>query len=187
MRLRSSLAPLVLAVLMFVFLLAADKAGAVPCPGTGAKLKVIVNNPSSSSPVVTISGNAITNQITCTGQQDTYSRTVTLTPMANTEVIVPTGGGLVTGMWLNHISQGNQFQHQQRPVLIAALPTDYATVKWTYYPTVIPVNQSGDAATGDCIFQPTCTFRQAIASANLLAQFTGTPAILIQFAPRRAR
>jgi hypothetical protein len=103
----------------------------VPCPGTEAKLKVIVNNPTSSSPVVTISG---------------------------------------------------QFQHQQRPVLIAPLPTDYATVGWTYYPTVINVSQSGDAPSGDCIFQPTCTFRQAIASANLLAQFTGAPAILIQFA-----
>lgn len=175
---RLSLVPAVL-----VFLLAAEAARAVPCPGTGAKLKVIVNNPTTSTgQVVTISGNAISSQVTCTDQQDTYSRTVTLTQLGDNEFLIPSGGGLDTGMWVNHISAGTQYQHQQRPVLIAASPADYATVRWTYYPTVLSVTQSGDAGTGDCIFLPTCTFRQAIASANLLAQFTGTPAILIQFA-----
>ena len=66
--------------------------------------------------VVTISGNAITNQVTCTGQQDTYALNVTLNQLGDNEFIIPAGGGLDTGMWVNHISAtSGQFQHQQRP------------------------------------------------------------------------
>lgn len=173
---------LLLPLSLLAFLFAASAVPAIPCPGTGAKLKVIINNPTTSTgQTVTISGNMISSQGTCTGQQDTYSKVVTLTQTGDNEFIIPTGGGLDTGMWLNHISAGNQYQHQQRPVLFTSIAADYATARWTYYPTVLTVNQAGDAATADCIFTSTCTFRQAITSATLLAQFTSTPAVLVQF------
>lgn len=159
--------------------LATPRAEAVSCPSNGAKIKIVINNPTTTTgQQVFLSGSLVEGQATCVGQADTYATTVTLTSTGNNTFILPASGGLNTGLWVHHISIGDQFQHRRTPVLFTSNSSEYATVRWTYHPTVIQVNKSGDA-TGSCT-GGVCTLRQAIAAANALVSTGSTPAILIQ-------
>jgi hypothetical protein len=123
----------------FLAVLGDSVAEAVPCPGNGAKLTVVINNPTATpEQQVFLSGNLVGNQVSCVGQSDTYATTVTLGLGVNTFTI-PVGGGLNSGVWIHRISIGNQFQHQRVPVLFTTDPARYATVRWTYFPSVIQV------------------------------------------------
>jgi hypothetical protein len=166
--------------------LATSQAPAIPCPGNGAKLRVIINNPiGSTGHQVTISGHQVGGQATCVGVSDSYSTTVTLTQTGDNEFIIPTSRGLVSGMWVHRMSIGSQAQHQKGMVVFTATAADYTKVRWMFYPFVVEVNRSGDAALGTC--PPDCTFRQGIGIASSLAafgptlvQFTVSPGIMTQ-------
>lgn len=114
--------------------------------------------------------------MTCVGQSDSCATTVTLASTGANTFVIPVSGGLNSGIWMHHISIGDQLQHRRAPVLYTSDSAQYATVRWTYHPTVIQVNKAGDA-TGSCT-GGTCTFRQAVDAAN--AVLFSTPAILIQ-------
>ncbi len=150
---------------------------AVPCPGTGAKLKVIINNPTSSSVQVTVSGRQVSGLATCTSQQDQYSKTVTLNPLQDMSFTLPDGGGFDTGLWLHHITALNgQYQSQKSVVLYTTDSNQYATVRWKYYPSVFTIITKGDPPGGTCT-STSCTFRQALAAAS-----SATKPALVQFA-----
>ncbi len=162
---------------LLLAVLATARAEAIPCPGNGAKLRVIINNPTTTTgQQVFISGSVADGLRTCVGQSDTYATTVTLASTGDNTFVIPVAGGLNSGLWMHHISIGDQFQHRRTPVLFTSDPGQYATVRWTYHPTVIQVNKAGDA-TGSCS-GGVCTFRQALNAANALV--STTPAILIQ-------
>jgi hypothetical protein len=151
----------------------------VACPGTGAKVKVVVNNPTAATgQQVILRGQQITGGATCTNQATSYDEVFNLYTTGDNEFIVPGSGGLNTGMWVHRILSGatGQNQYQKKPVLFTTVAADYATVRWTFHPTVINVNVTGDAAGGSCTFN--CTLRQALNRANSLVQ--SAPAILIQ-------
>jgi hypothetical protein len=155
-----------------------SNAGAIPCPAGGAKVKVVINNPTAvTGQQVSISGRVLEGGGTCTGQSDTYAATVTLSSIGDNEFTIPAGGGLNSGLWVHQISAGDQLQHQQSVVLFTTNPSAYATVNWTYFPAVVSVNRAGDPTSTAC--PPTCTLRQAITRANSLA--TSDPAVLVQF------
>lgn len=163
----------------FLSALAAARAGAIPCPGSGAKLEIIVNNPTTTTgQKVVLTGSVVDGQSTCVGQADSYATTVTLGSTGNNSFVIPIAGGLNTGLWAHHIAIGDQSQHQRTPVLYTTDPMKYAEVNWTYFPTVVQVNRAGDA-TGACS-SSVCTFRQGLASANALIQGSGVNAVLLQ-------
>ena len=138
---------------------------------------MIINNPTTvTGQTVFLSGSALEGFNTCSGQSDGYATTVTLAATGDNTFIIPASGGLNTGVWVHHISVGSQFQHQRTPVLHTTDSNQYATVRWTYHPTVIQVNKAGDAL-GACS-GGVCTFRQALSLANGL--LLSTPAILVQ-------
>jgi len=131
---------------LFLATLAVSRAAAVPCPGSGAKLRVIINNPTTvTGQTVFLSGSTIEGFNTCSGQSDVYATTVTLAATGDNTFTIPASGGLNTGVWVHHISVGTQFQHQRTPVLHTTDSNQYATVRWTYHPTVVQVNKGGDA------------------------------------------
>jgi hypothetical protein len=169
--------------------LVTTEAAAIPCPGDGAKVRVIINNSTTSTGhQVTISGHQIPGQATCVGASDSYSTTVTLSLTGNNEFVVPASRGLASGMWVHRISGATgQAQHQKGMVVFTSTSGDYTKVNWTFYPTVATVNRAGDTAVGTCL--PDCTFRQAINLANLfvslglgptLVQFSLSPGIMTQ-------
>lgn len=158
-----------------------DQAQAISCPGNGAKMKVIINNPTmTTGQTGTVRGDVITGQQTCLGQAISYMEGFTLNQLGDNEVIVPLSGGVNSGMWKHQISMGTQVQFQQTPVLFTSNPNQYATVRWTHHPVVIQVNQAGDAGPGGCILGNPCTFRDALTTANALLPLI-PDAILIQF------
>lgn len=158
--------------------LAAPATEAIPCPGGGAKLKIVINNPTTTTgQKVIITGSVVDAQATCVGESDTYATTVTLASTGDNTFIIPAGGGLNTGIWMHHISIGDQFQHQRTAVMFTSDSSKYATIKWQYHPTVIQVNKNGDA-TGACS-GASCTLRQALDFANSLPVSTN-PAVLVQ-------
>ncbi len=153
-------------LLCVVTALGAARAGAVSCPGSGAKVKIVINNPTTSTgQQVFISGTVLAGLATCGGASDTYATSVTLTSTGDNTFILPVGGGLNTGIWVHHISVGTQFQSQRVTVLYTTDSAQYATVHWTYYPTVVQVFTPGDAGTGTCT-SSSCTLRQALNTAN---------------------
>jgi CSLREA domain-containing protein len=148
----------------------------VACPGSGALVTVMVNNPTTGTiSGVTLSGSIAGGSIanlTCTGASLTYTKAVSLAPGPN-PIVVPTSGGLDTGYWTHKVTApSGQIQYQKGAVMVNATP---ATVNFTYFPTAITVNRSDDIS-GSC---PTnCTLRNAITAANAVS---GTLPVLIQF------
>jgi hypothetical protein len=170
-------------MLLAVGLLAArpPDAGAVPCPTGGAKVDLCVTNPTNATtPLITLSGQYVANEYTCMGPPpitSQYSTSFTVGPNQKYCPGAIPANGLVTGMYLHHISVAatGQSQYQQSPMLYPV-----TRVEWTYFPNVVTVNQTGDG--GACADSCTtnCTFRQAINRANTLSGGASAP-VLIQF------
>lgn len=162
-------------------MLEASAALGVACPGSGSKLVVKVNNPTLTTIMgVTISGQSFAN-FTCTTQAFSYSQGVTLNPGMNS-FTVPASAGLNSGMWVHRINvpATGQDQYQQGVVLYTTATADYPVANWTYFPHVVTVSTAGDASGGPC--GATCTFRQALTSANgIVGGGTASAPILIQF------
>lgn len=166
---------------------------ATSCPGGGAVLEVCVKNPTATQRSLTIAGDVIQDQVTCTGSSAlAYSMPITLAPGGPTAPcqLYPVSG-LATGMWVHRIYEGPEplppgmLQYQKGPVLVNGTGTPKTRVNWTYFPSVIWVNKIGDDSTNpdDCpvnaLFYKTCTFRQALVKANQISGATNP--VLIGF------
>ncbi len=165
------------------------RAAAISCPAGGSRVQVCIDNTTSATPTVTISGQVAYPGLTCTGSppfvNPTYSMNVTLSPNGLT-CVEP--AALYSGVWVHHINVAatGQSQHQQNPVFYTSSsdPADLASVSWKYFPNVITVNQLGDSSCNtSCVCTScsgsNCTLRQAIVKANATA---GAAPVLVQFA-----
>lgn len=163
---------------------------AVACPSGGASIEVCVTNASATaSGPITVSGQAVGSEITCTGPAPiagAYSDTIANVPPGQTVCApAPAPNGLISGMYVHRIqTAATQNQYQQRPVLAAAPGQPLTRVDWAYAAHVITVNVAGDAGSGTCPVNavsspPTCDIRSALARAKTVA---GTQPVLIALA-----
>jgi len=185
---------LLLALTGALWLAAPHATDAVSCPNSGAKLQVVINNPTSTTLTsgVTISGNAINGLVTCTDQASSFTwvadSTHTLAPGLNTITIpnshsTPSTGGLNTGVWVHKIAVSigsNVYNEYQKGVVLEApnsASNPYSTANWTYFPNSTTVNTAGDAGTGTCTTN--CTLRQAITKANSATRSASSPFLIV--------
>jgi hypothetical protein len=186
------------AILCASWLLAA-RVGAVACPDGGVAVTVCVKNPTTTPKTATISGDAITNQCTCTGggAAASYSIAITLAAGGPGSACQPfTTPKLMTGMWLHRIrfaaSPGGRGQDRKGVVLAASPGMQQTTVNWTYAPQVLFVNKTVTTAPDDttsnvstscpvnALSSPAaCTLRKAILRANQIS--SANSPVLIRF------
>ncbi|MFQ5668221.1 MAG: hypothetical protein ACE5I7_17560 [Candidatus Binatia bacterium] len=162
--------------------------------------KVCVNDPTSSRPTVTLSGDMLTANRSCTSALSTFTTTRTFTMTNGTECFEPVPEDtsfpndlLDSGMWVMKISYPTTVngapnttitQYQKTSVVFNNdMPTPKRTlVNWTYFPNVFSVNTAGDGAIATCTANcgSNCTLRHAIKCANDVSASTSQP-VLVRF------
>lgn len=147
-------------------------------------MRVCIKNPTGmTAPAITVAGQAVNNQITCTGPDmlNSYSYTFMQVPPGvdpdedHCKVLPETATGIVSGMYVHRIvvtsTDPDQEQYQQGPVLFDA-SENWPTITWTYFPHVFEVTNTGDSSASG-------TLRTAIAMASSVA--TATSPALVRF------
>lgn len=174
-------------LVLFAIVLQSTRAGAVACPSGGAKIQVCVTNPTGAMPTVTVSGVGVGGEITCTNLSQTYTKTIAMLPFetrcfTGTSALPDSGAGLISGNFVHKVqASSGQVQYQKAPVMHSSSGT-WATINWTYHPSVITVDSSSDAACGSTTCSAgSCTLRAAIARANSTTVNLTLP-VLIRFA-----
>lgn len=167
-------------VLLAVALAVPLDANGVACPTPGAKVRVCVNNPTSTPQPVYVAGTSASNEITCTGPAPILGGYQNeFVAAANTETCkdLPETGGLVTGMYIHRIYDSPQpppgpsptpraAQYQKGPV-VGGAQAQWSRVDWTFHKTILTVNSTADSSCSDANCQAaSCTLRQAINKAG---------------------
>lgn len=177
------------------------------CPSPGAKIEICVDNQTDATTDVYVAGNAIGDQITCTGPAPilgAYQKTFTA-PAGQTTCFedggtnppLPETYGLLSGMYVHRIyyppppaftpgaaPTPRAAQYQKGPVVFDAAaggapPRKWARIDWVIHKTILTVNATGDSTCNDTSCLPgACTLRQSINKARQGA--TGRP-VLINF------
>lgn len=186
----------ILAISMGIVFTTPPAVHGIGCPNGGAALNVMVNNPTTTTFTsgLTVSGNTTSGNVTCTGQNSSYTLTINssnhkLFPGANTFTIP----ALNAGMWVHHISvsmgSSDTYDQYQKGVVLEAPSATTSAVNWTYFPTAVKVFTTGDAYGRTAPCTTTCTLRQALYTAQtsstgsmapLLVWFSVSPGTMTQ-------